>query len=1010
MFKGNQFTKLTSNILYRKMCLLAILSLLLRPLSFGQVVSKKLEQTTIQNQIILKLKPTYKFNISTNKRNLGLSQIDQIAEKQGTYTIRQIGLSSPKTTKKNRPNFENIVVLKYQNDLNIQQTIKDFEASEMLEYAEPNGIMYGSTKVIEDRMAEPGYETPQTIPNDQYYTAQWWSENDGTYHNNYQVPNYFPDCEVDADIDLEAAWQLTTGCSSVVIALLDTGMKLDHPEMANRIIGGYDFVNDDDDPTDDNGHGSNVGGIAFATGNNGSIHAGVNWSSDVLIVKVLNQNNTGEWTDLADGIIWAVDNGASIINISIAGQGVPQVLEEAVQYAYDNNVALIAAAGNSGGNIGAYPAVYPQTISVGATTCNDERTTTPSWGSNYHNTIDLVAPGSSIYSITHNTNNGIAALGGTSQATPMVAGVASLLLCIDPGLSVEDIRTILRNTADDQVGRTNEDIAGYDIYHGAGRLNAEAALLAIANCDGPEEEGAPCDDNDACTINDVYDERCICRGTIQDSDGDNVCDIDDQCPGFDDNIDIDQDNIPDNCDTDLVCQEIACDDNNDCTVNDVYNSDCNCTGISIESNGNCNPSGLYCQAKGNNSNWNIERVVIGNIDNQSGNDGGYGNYANEYGLVTAPSATVNVELTFTQGGGVSSGYWLIWIDFNQDYNFDESEKVVAASGQPAITSFTIPDNALTGTTLMRVAAYTTPSFEPDNACEDVPYGEFEDYIVIINDACTPGSPCDDSDPDTSNDIWQADCTCIGIDPCSAQGTTSIDIQMKVYLQGTYQTASGEMSTTLNTDRGLLPGQTVASPLVTSTPAGQPYSIAPWNYAGTEGADWTSDDYTDAAVDWVLVSLRTGTTKNTQVATNAGVLHKDGSIYFPDRCALSVNENAVYILIEHRNHVGIMTPQLVPITNNTLIYDFTQANTYNGNDTGAGQIEISAGIWAMYAGDADQTDFPSFDIKGTDKTIWLENNGIFNNYNPSDFNLDGDINGQDKSFWFDNNGISSRVPK
>ncbi len=249
------------------------------------------------------------------------------------------------------------------------------------------------------------------------------------------------------------------------------------------------------------------------------------------------------------------------------------------------------------------------------------------------------------------------------------------------------------------------------------------------------------------------------------------------------------------------------------------------------------------------------------------------------------------------------------------------------------------------------------------------------------------------------------------DFCNTQAGTGIAINLKAYLQGAYQVASGEMTTTLNSDRSLLPGQTPSSPLATPTPAGQPYGIAPWNYTGTEGADWTGDAYATDAVDWVLVSLRTGTAKASQVAMTAGVLNKDGSIYFPNRCVLSVNENSVYIVVEHRNHIGIMTPAPVSITNSTLTYDFTQANTYDGNGTGAGQLEIAPGIWAMYTGDGDQiSDVGSYDINGPDKTVWFETNGVFDNYLPADYNLDGDVNGQDKSLWFDNNGVSSRVPK
>ena len=143
---------------------------------------------------------------------------------------------------------------------------------------------------------------------------------------------------------------------------------------------------------------------------------------------------------------------------------------------------------------------------------------------------------------------------------------------------------------------------------------------------------------------------------------------------------------------------------------------------------------------------------------------------------------------------------------------------------------------------------------------------------------------------------------------------------------------------------------------------------------------------------------------------AGLLMKDGVIELPDRCALSsAITGPVYIVLEHRNHIGIMTAQPVDIVGGILMHDFRSADSYH-DATSFGQKQTSTGEWVMYAGDASQMDFPSFDINGTDKTIWFENNGNFDYYLSPDFNLDGDINGQDKSLWFENNGISSRVPK
>ncbi len=244
--------------------------------------------------------------------------------------------------------------------------------------------------------------------------------------------------------------------------------------------------------------------------------------------------------------------------------------------------------------------------------------------------------------------------------------------------------------------------------------------------------------------------------------------------------------------------------------------------------------------------------------------------------------------------------------------------------------------------------------------------------------------------------------------CADCPQTPVNTELHAILEGNYNPATQQMTNTLH-ERGLLPGQTPISQLAMPTPAGHPYHSAPWNYSGTEGGNWGDTNYTSKETDWVLVSFRTGIAKNTEVARTAALLDKDGRISFPDRCALPTDDVPLYVVIEHRNHVGIMSPTPVTARNNVLAYDFRRGDTYN-DATSFGQKQLPTGEWVMFAGDANQSDFPSFDVNGSDKTIWFENNGVFDHYLSPDFNLDGDVNGQDKSLWFDNNGISSRVPK
>jgi len=242
------------------------------------------------------------------------------------------------------------------------------------------------------------------------------------------------------------------------------------------------------------------------------------------------------------------------------------------------------------------------------------------------------------------------------------------------------------------------------------------------------------------------------------------------------------------------------------------------------------------------------------------------------------------------------------------------------------------------------------------------------------------------------------------------GCNNIDVQLNAWLEGAYIPNLGEMNTALSSERRLLPGQSPTNSYVNPTPPGQPFSITPWNYQGTEGAHWTDSNYTGDEVDWVLVSFRTGIQKHTQIGMSAGLIKSDGSISFPEGTGLNSSiSGPLYIVVEHRNHIGIMTAEPINIINGTLTHDFRTANSYH-DPTGFGQKLNSIGEWMMYAGDVNQSDFPSYDINGTDKTEWFNDNGKFDFYISSDINLDGDITGQDKSIWFHNNGISSRVPR
>ena len=291
-------------------------------------------------------------------------------------------------------------------------------------------------------------------PNDPFFSFQWALKQTS-----------------DIDIDATDAWDTYAGGSNITIAVIDSGVDLDHPDLQASIVPGYDFVNDDNMPDDDNSHGTHVAGIAAAVGNNGIGIAGVSWRASIMPLKILNAGGVGNTFDMADAVHYAVDNGAQVINLSVGAQGTkwpcnwPEV-DDAFNYAVNNGVLLVVAAGNGGQSNINCPGAYDQTMAVGSTTSADQRSSF----SNYGPRLDIAAPGSFIYSTFP---GGYGYNSGTSMATPHVAGLAALLWSLAPSLTDDQIRDLIQNTADD-LGST-----GWDQFFGYGRINAGRAMAAI---------------------------------------------------------------------------------------------------------------------------------------------------------------------------------------------------------------------------------------------------------------------------------------------------------------------------------------------------------------------------------------------------------------------------------------------------------------------------------------------------------------------------------------------------
>lgn len=282
-------------------------------------------------------------------------------------------------------------------------------------------------------------------------------------------------------IQAPKAWGITSGSSQVIIAVIDTGVDLDHPDLQAKIVAGWDFVNNDDQADDDNSHGTHVAGIAAAATNNNLGIAGVSWDARIMPIKVLNSGGNGYMSDVISGMEYAADHGAQVLNLSLGGivtSGEAQSLQTAVNYARSRGAVVIAAAGNCGSGclIGSqyyynpymYPASCQNVVGVAATT------TTDGWASfSEHNTyVDISAPGVSIYSTVPGGYN---YKQGTSMATPFVSGLAALILSRWPDYTPSQVETALYNNADDLTSYPGS--SGRDDYFGYGRINAYQTLL-----------------------------------------------------------------------------------------------------------------------------------------------------------------------------------------------------------------------------------------------------------------------------------------------------------------------------------------------------------------------------------------------------------------------------------------------------------------------------------------------------------------------------------------------------
>ncbi|HEY4552327.1 MAG TPA: S8 family peptidase [Bacillaceae bacterium] len=291
------------------------------------------------------------------------------------------------------------------------------------------------------------------------------NEVNDTFYQNYQwnLPA----------IGTEPGWSVSRGSEDVKIAVVDTGVDLDHQDLSERLTEGYNVLARNNHPDDDNGHGTHVAGIIAAVTNNAEGVAGITWYNPIMPVKVMNAQGYGGSFDVAQGIRWAADHGADVINLSLGNYQPSRVMEEAVRYALDKDIVVIAAAGNDNTGQPSFPAAYPGVVSVAAVDWEGKRAPFSNFGEH----IDIAAPG--VFIASTFAGGQYASLSGTSMASPHVSALAGLIRSVNPNLKNTEVADIMTRTTQ----RAGKD--GHDIYYGNGIIDNTNALESAYNQRNP---------------------------------------------------------------------------------------------------------------------------------------------------------------------------------------------------------------------------------------------------------------------------------------------------------------------------------------------------------------------------------------------------------------------------------------------------------------------------------------------------------------------------------------------
>lgn len=399
---------------------------------------------------------------------------------EGTGPVALSALGAEITSDFSADGLSGLQAIELAGPVSVKEAIEELERSPYVAYAEPNYII--SLSLPETEPAGPdttGDLGVLSYPNDPKFSEQWALSNSGQTGG-----------KAGADIKIQGGWKVTTGSKDIVVAVIDTGVDHSHPDLAANIwrnpgetlngkdddgngyvddIYGWDFINNDNDPMDDNGHGTHVAGVIGAVGNNGVGIAGMNWNVKIMPLKFLRADGNGDTAAALNAIAYARRMGADVITCSWGGSARSQALADAIAA---TNILFSCAAGNTGTNNDInqhYPSGFdsPQIISVAASDANDG---IPSFSNYGATTVDVAAPGDWIMSTYPSSlGHSYVKMKGTSMAAPHVSGLAALLLAKDPSLTPAQLKQKIMDTSDKLSAFSGKSVSG-------GRINVEKAL------------------------------------------------------------------------------------------------------------------------------------------------------------------------------------------------------------------------------------------------------------------------------------------------------------------------------------------------------------------------------------------------------------------------------------------------------------------------------------------------------------------------------------------------------